>query len=102
MRTDDPKLKVQEADLIRIAARINQCAEEYRRYGLARTRYRGSRADLDGTSPIVKAMAADAYQKYLNKVRPLMQDAEYNVYRYQPELSYRPDMAGSGSTTGSR
>ena len=39
VRTDDPKLKVLEADLIRIAARINQCAEEYRRYGLARTRY---------------------------------------------------------------
>ena len=38
-RTDDPKLKVLEADLIRIAARINRCAEEYRRYVLARTRY---------------------------------------------------------------
>ena len=60
VRTDGSKLKVLEADLIRIAARINQCAEEYRRYagelnkdlslsavkksgvktyGLARTRY---------------------------------------------------------------
>lgn len=167
VRTDDPKLKDQKADLIRIAARIFQCAEESRRYvgemdkdlslpsakdtpkmisvlrvhpdkvdqylalaksellpavkrsgvkaySVTRTRYGGSRADittvvgvdswadLDGTSPIVKAMGADAYQKYLNKVRPLMQDAEYNVYRYQPELSYLPNMAASGSTTGSR
>ena len=48
-------------------------------------------------------MGADAYQKYLNKARPLMQDVEYNVYRYQPELSFRPDMPGGGATTtGSR
>ena len=59
-------------------------------------------ADLDGMSPIVKAMGADAYQTYLKKIRPLMQDAEYNVYRYQPELSYRPDAPGSGATGGSR
>ena len=83
-------------------------------YSVARTRYGGSRAeittamgidswaDLDGTSPIAKAMGAEAYQKYLNKARPLMRDAEYNVYRYQPELSYRPDLAASGTTTGSR
>ena len=83
-------------------------------YTVARTRYGGSRADimsvigidswadLDGTSPIAKAMGADAYQKYLNKVRPLMRDAEYNVYRFQPDLSFLPDGAGSGSTTGTR
>ena len=50
----------------------------------------------------MKAMGADAYQKYLNKARPLVQDAEHNAYRYQPELSCRPDMAESGSTIGSR
>ena len=169
LRADDPKLKNQQADLTRIAARINQCAQESRRsvgevdkdlslppskempkmvsvlrihlhpdkvdeylalvkselmpavkksgvkaYSVVRTRYGGSRAeivsavgvdswaDLDGMSPIVKAMGADAYQTYLKKIRPLMQDAEYNVYRYQPELSYRPDAPGSGATGGSR
>ncbi len=169
LRADDPKLKNQQADLTRIAGRINQCAQESRRslaevdkdlslppskempkmvsvlrihlhpdkvdeylalvksellpaikksgvksYTVVRTRYGGPRAelisaagmdswaDLDGTSPIVKAMGADAYQKYLNKIRPLMQDAEYNVFRYQPELSFRPDMPGGGSTGGSR
>ena len=79
-----------------------------------RTRYGGSRAelisavgvdswaDLDGPSPIVKAMGADACQKYLHKVRLLMQHVEYNVFRYQPELSYQPGASGSGSTGGSR
>ena len=83
-------------------------------YATARTRYGGSRAeitssvgvdswaDLDGTSPIAKAMGADAYEKYLNKIRPLMTAVEYNVYRYQPELSYRPDLPATGSTSGSR
>jgi len=83
-------------------------------YSVARARYGASRAeitsvlgidswaDLDETSPVAKAMGADAYQKYLNKVRPLMQDVDYNVYRFQPDLSFLPDGAGSGSTTGTR
>lgn len=169
LRRDDPKLKDFQADLTRIAARINHCAlgvrssigeinkdltlpvakdmpkmvsvlritlqpdkvDQYlalaksellpavkksgiKTYATVRMRYGASRAeivssagvdswaDLDGTSPIVKAMGADAYEKYLNKVRPLMTAVEYNVYRYQPELSYRPDMPAGGSTSGSR
>lgn len=163
-RGGDPKLKEQQTDLVRIAGRINQCAQDIRRsigeiqkaltqppsrdiptmvsvlrvqvhpakvdeylailkadlfpavqkagmktYAVARTRYGGSRgeivssmgidkwADLDGPPALEKAMGSEAYQKYLGKVRPLTQSAEYNVYRYQPELSYQPNVAISSN-----
>ncbi|MEP6540137.1 MAG: hypothetical protein ABJF23_32720 [Bryobacteraceae bacterium] len=169
LRRDDPKLKDYQADLARIASRINHCAlgvhsavgeinkdltlpaakdmpkmvsvlritlhpdkvNEYlalaksellpavkksgvKTYATVQMRYGAPRseivsslgvdswADLDGTSPVAKAMGAESYQKYLDKIRPLMTSAEYNVYRYQPELSYRPDMPAGAPTSGSR
>jgi hypothetical protein len=70
---------------------------------VARTRYGGSAfefrsvielkgwADLDGKSPLVEAMGGDAaYQKYLAKIRPILTEAEYNLYEHQADLSYLP------------
>jgi hypothetical protein len=48
-----------------------------------------SYADLDGTSPVVKAMGGQAaYDKFVAKIRPFMVESEYNIYRHVPELSY--------------
>lgn len=48
-------------------------------------------ADLDGTSPIVKAMGDSAYQSYLAKVRPMIVDSVYELYTFQKDLSYLPE-----------
>jgi quinol monooxygenase YgiN len=81
-------------------------------YNMSQTRYGGPRsqftsvagfdkwADLDDKAPIVKAMGQEAYDKYLAKVRPLMSSAEYEVYRFLPELSYMP--VATGAQTGGR
>ena len=47
-------------------------------------------ADLDEPFGIEKALGKDGYQGLLNKVRPLIVQAEVNEYRFQPELSYLP------------
>lgn len=65
------------------------------RYGAPRNEFRSSAslngwADLDGTSPIVKAMGEDAYRKYLAKTNPMITLVEYNIYRFAAELSYIP------------
>jgi hypothetical protein len=72
-------------------------------YVLTRTRFGGSAfefrsaiamkgwGDLDATSPLVEAMGGQpAYQKYLAKIRPLISEAEYNIYVHQADLSYMP------------
>jgi hypothetical protein len=72
-------------------------------YGMAQTRFGGPAtefhtfmsmngwADLDGTSPVVQAMGGqEAYRAYLNKAGKFVVRAEYNLFRYQPELSYVP------------
>src|ERR1035438_6319832 len=48
----------------------------------------GSCADLDSTSPVVKAMGQENYNKFLAKIRPMTIESEWNIYRYEPDLSY--------------
>jgi|WetSurMetagenome_2_1015567.scaffolds.fasta_scaffold315950_1 quinol monooxygenase YgiN len=71
-------------------------------YGVARARYGtpinelhvyvglSGWADLDGPLSVEKGMGADAYQKYLAKIRPLLGRTEYTLYSYLPELSNVP------------
>ncbi len=47
-------------------------------------------AALDSQSPRVKAMGEAAYQQYLGKVLPMLEEYEYNLYRYVPDMSYTP------------
>lgn len=64
------------------------------RYGGPRNEFRNAVglkdwADLDGPPKLVEAFGgAAAYQKYLEKVRPMLVETEYNLYVHQPELSY--------------
>ena len=44
--------------------------------------------DLDGPLAAEKGMGAEGYQKYLAKIRPLLNRVEYTLYRYWPELSH--------------
>jgi hypothetical protein len=55
-------------------------------------------AQLDERSGIQKAMGEEGYQRFLAKLRPLVLASEYNIYRFEPELSYLP--AASSSSTG--
>jgi hypothetical protein len=156
----DPKLKDQEADLVRIGARITDCTESWSRtieeiqpdlslppsndvpklirvlvtqvrpdkykeylnlvktdilpaakkgelkvYQFAETRYGGPNTqvssvvamdgwgDLDGEVGIQKGLGKDGYQALLEKVRPLIVQAEVNEYRFLPDLSYLPATA---------
>lgn len=47
-------------------------------------------ADLDGPLPIQSAMGADAYQRFLAKLRPMLVESEYNIYVHQADMSYQP------------
>ena len=48
-------------------------------------------ADLDGPSPIVTALGGDAgYQKFLAKIRPLLVESEYTIYRHRADLDFVP------------
>jgi len=47
-------------------------------------------ADLDEPFGVPKALGPDGYQKLLSKIRPLLVESEYNVYRFQRDLSYLP------------
>jgi len=55
-------------------------------------------ADLDEPFGVQKAMGAEEYRQFLSKIRPLVLENEYNVYRFERDLSYMS--APSGSTTG--
>jgi hypothetical protein len=80
-------------------------------YSLAQTRYGApiseflsvagvnNWADFDGGFGVQKAMGEEVYQRFLAKLRPLILESEYNVYRFLPDLSYL-STAPSGSTTG--
>lgn len=70
---------------------------------VARTRFGGpatefrtalglqSWADLDRPSPIVTALGGEAgYQKFLARIRPLMVESEYMMYRHIAELDFIP------------
>ena len=47
-------------------------------------------AEQDEPLGIEKALGKEGYQGLLNKVRPMIVQAEANEYRFQPELSYLP------------
>jgi hypothetical protein len=75
---------------------------ELKMYQFAETRYGGSNTqvssvvamdgwgDLDGEVGIQKGLGKEGYQALLDKVRPLIVQAEVNEYRFQPDLSYLP------------
>jgi len=49
--------------------------------------------DLDQPSPIINGMGGQAnYDKFLAKIRPMLVEAEYNIYSHQAELAYRPSV----------
>lgn len=47
-------------------------------------------ADLDGGIGAQKGLSKEEYQALLDKVRALIVQSEYDVYRYEPDLSYLP------------
>ncbi len=72
-------------------------------YSIGRVRYGGSSyefqsvatvanwAEMDGTSPIITGLGGqEAYQKYLNKQRPMVSRQEYEMYRLLKDQSYLP------------
>jgi hypothetical protein len=52
-------------------------------------------ADLDGTSPLQKALGEQGYQDYLTKLSPLIYRSQFDVFRYLPDASYVPGSAVS-------
>jgi len=46
--------------------------------------------DLDGDFGVGKGLGKDGYQALLDKVRPLIEKAEVNEFRFEPDLSYLP------------
>ena len=47
-------------------------------------------AELDEPFGVAKALGQDGYQRLLTKIRSLLLESEYNVYRFQRDLSYLP------------
>jgi len=47
-------------------------------------------ADLDGPSPLEKALGSDGSKKVLDKAAALITLSEYMVFRYLPDVSYAP------------
>jgi hypothetical protein len=47
-------------------------------------------ADLDGTLGVEKALGKEGYQSFLVKLRPLIVSSQFDIYRFQPDLSYLP------------
>jgi hypothetical protein len=76
---------------------------------MARTRFGGPRSEfrssasidgwaaLDGPAPVVQAMGEAKYRAFLAKYSALVNDTEYNIYRYMPDLSYLAPQAHSSS-----
>ncbi len=65
------------------------------RYGAPSSEFRSATgldkwADLDGPLPIQSAMGAEAYQRFLAKLRPMLVESEYNIYVHQADMSYVP------------
>lgn len=52
-------------------------------------------ADLDGTSPLQKALGEQGYQDYLTKLSPLIYRSQFDIFRYMPDASYVPGVAAS-------
>lgn len=79
-------------------------------YMSSRTRFGGSSyeitrvsgvdnyAQLDGESPIIKAMGGRAaYDAFLAKIRPMTVSSEYQLYRFMKDQSYLPPSQGGTS-----
>jgi hypothetical protein len=47
-------------------------------------------ADLDGGIGAQKGLGKDGYQALVNKVRGLIVQSQYIIYRYEPDESYLP------------
>lgn len=47
-------------------------------------------ADFDGDFAVEKGLGKEGYQALLVKVRALIASSQYDVYRFQPDLSYLP------------
>jgi hypothetical protein len=47
-------------------------------------------ADLDGDYGVEKGLGKEGYQALLAKTRPLVIQADANIYRFMPEISYLP------------
>jgi hypothetical protein len=45
-------------------------------------------ADFDQSNPIRKALGDDKYRTFADKMNTLLEDYRYDVYRFDPELSY--------------
>jgi len=47
-------------------------------------------ADLDGGFGVEKALGKEGYQTFLLKLTPLVTSTQFDIYRFQPDLSYLP------------
>jgi hypothetical protein len=54
-------------------------------------------AEMDEPFGVQKGMGEEGYQRFVSKIRPLVVETEYNVYRFQRDLSYLPVPSGSGA-----
>ena len=48
-------------------------------------------AELDDPGWLSKSMSEDARSKWLEKLRPLVEHSEWQIWTYQSELSYHPE-----------
>ncbi|MCC6537035.1 MAG: hypothetical protein IT162_05765 [Bryobacterales bacterium] len=49
-----------------------------------------SLTDLDEPIPMAKHLGAEEYKRFLVRYRALINDLEYNIFEFMPELSYKP------------
>ena len=47
-------------------------------------------ADLDGGLGVQKALGKEGYHSFLLKLTPLIVSSQFDIYRFQPDLSYLP------------
>ena len=72
------------------------------RYGAPRNEFVSatgfdSYAELDGLSPVAKAMGEEGYRKFNEKLRTVTLSNVQNIYRYLPDFSYVPASQVSAS-----
>lgn len=53
--------------------------------------------DLDGGFGVQKGMGEEGYRRFLEKVRPLIVESEFNTFSFQPDLSYLPAASSTAS-----
>ncbi|MBI1789659.1 MAG: hypothetical protein HYR60_19165 [Acidobacteria bacterium] len=73
-------------------------------FGGSRNEFTSSRgfakwAELDGASPLEKALGQDGAARYVDKVSQLVTFSEYSIRRYMPELSRPPGSAPTSSAS---